>query len=759
MSCTGEGFKKETSNSELKGWMYKWTNYIKGYQKRYFVLAKGTLFYYRTPSEMAHTCRGALKLAGSVITAQSDGCHFVITNRGSQTYHLKTGTEVERQKWLTTLELAKNKAVRAEESSEDEKELTLDDQKKEIKALSDSLQGRLEELVTCNELIMKHGTSLLRVMNDLESSKQPLTLAKTISERATLNRITCTAMINSCQQFVTTAQSEGLKWLKILESQHEKCKKLENMVEQIALQQNQLEEQAMCAIKPGKLDHDSDEFFDAEESFSVDLPSSKSGQSIIKSESVSSSLEKRSYEADSEEEETVHARAQVLVHKNEELLPTSVSTTYLPGSAAPHVPARPSQRHSPIKKRKPLKRRSRIPEKPNHSLNLWSFMKNCIGRDLTRIPMPVNFSEPLSMLQRLTEDFENSYLLDKAAACSDPCQQLTYIATFVISAYANTSIRTNKPFNPLLGETYECDRTDDLGWRSLAEQVSHHPPIAALHIESDLWTSWEEWCITSKFRGKYLQVVPQGITHFLIHSTQSHITWRRVTTTVHNIIVGKLWIDHSGELDIVNHTSGEKCTMKFYQYSYFSKECTKLVKGTILDSKGDIKWVIKGTWDEQVEAAKVIRVSTDSRGKQIIDTGPPEVLWKRREGRESETMYNFSPFTIELNEEEADVAPTDTRFRPDQRAMELGEWEKANKLKIQLEEVQRSVRRKREEQAELAVQKGIEYPGYTPTWFKSEIDPLTRESIHVYQNHYWQSKQNQNWEACPEIYNLDNLTE
>lgn len=35
-------------------------------------------------------------------------------------------------------------------------------------------------------------------------------------------------------------------------------------------------------------------------------------------------------------------------------------------------------------------RRSRIPDKPNYSLNLWSIMKNCIGKDLSKIPMPVN---------------------------------------------------------------------------------------------------------------------------------------------------------------------------------------------------------------------------------------------------------------------------------------------------------------------------------------------------------------------------------
>lgn len=46
------------------------------------------------------------------------------------------------------------------------------------------------------------------------------------------------------------------------------------------------------------------------------------------------------------------------------------------------------------------RRRTRVPDKPNYPLNLWSIIKNCIGKDLSKIPMPVNFNEPLSMLQR-----------------------------------------------------------------------------------------------------------------------------------------------------------------------------------------------------------------------------------------------------------------------------------------------------------------------------------------------------------------------
>lgn len=86
--------------------------------------------------------------------------------------------------------------------------------------------------------------------------------------------------------------------------------------------------------------------------------------------------------------------------------------------------------------------------------------------------LQVNFSEPLSMLQRLTEELEYSEILDQAAMCDDSCEQLAYVAAFTVSAYATTLFRTGKPFNPLLGETFEFDRTEDFGWRSLAEQVS-----------------------------------------------------------------------------------------------------------------------------------------------------------------------------------------------------------------------------------------------------------------------------------------------
>jgi len=60
---------------------------------------------------------------------------------------------------------------------------------------------------------------------------------------------------------------------------------------------------------------------------------------------------------------------------------------------------------------------------------------------------------------------------------------------------------------------------------------------------------------------------------------------------------------------------------------------------------------------------------------------------------ELERCYHFTKFAVELNEMEPDVAPTDSRNRPDQRQMEEGNWDEANRVKVLLEEKQRAAAR------------------------------------------------------------------
>ena len=109
-----------------------------------------------------------------------------------------------------------------------------------------------------------------------------------------------------------------------------------------------------------------------------------------------------------------------------------------------------------------------------------------IGKDMTKMTLPVSFNEPTSLLQRPAEDLEYTDLLDTATGRTESTERMIYVAAFAASEYSSTTGRVAKPFNPLLGETYEYARPDK-GYRFLIEQISHHPPIGAAWAESPKW--------------------------------------------------------------------------------------------------------------------------------------------------------------------------------------------------------------------------------------------------------------------------------
>lgn len=62
-----------------------------------------------------------------------------------------------------------------------------------------------------------------------------------------------------------------------------------------------------------------------------------------------------------------------------------------------------------------------------------------------------------------------------------------------------------------------------------------------------------------------------------------------MTTTVHNIIVGKLWVDNHGDMDIKGEAGparGYVAHLKYLPYAYFSKDTQRKVTGVVNDPKG-----------------------------------------------------------------------------------------------------------------------------------------------------------------------------
>jgi len=117
-----------------------------------------------------------------------------------------------------------------------------------------------------------------------------------------------------------------------------------------------------------------------------------------------------------------------------------------------------------------VKRRDNIPPSNGAPPSLVSFLRKNVGKDLSTIAMPVTANEPLSLLERQAESLEYSHLLDLASATSmSSTERLLHIAAFAMSSLSASRIKERairKPFNPMLGETYELVR-EDRGFRFL----------------------------------------------------------------------------------------------------------------------------------------------------------------------------------------------------------------------------------------------------------------------------------------------------
>ena len=143
-----------------------------------------------------------------------------------------------------------------------------------------------------------------------------------------------------------------------------------------------------------------DEFHDAVEDvtqFSVTLPRQKAHLTHHRNPSNISKLYLQESESDEEEQKTI----KVTMHNANKEPVESAVTNAKPAQSQAVVAVKNSMNNkkpsaSDLESLKGIQltvklRRKEISPRPNYSLNLWAIMKNCIGKDLSKIPIPVNF--------------------------------------------------------------------------------------------------------------------------------------------------------------------------------------------------------------------------------------------------------------------------------------------------------------------------------------------------------------------------------
>ncbi|KAF2830712.1 hypothetical protein CC86DRAFT_166432 [Ophiobolus disseminans] len=472
-----------------------------------------------------------------------------------------------------------------------------------------------------------------------------------------------------------------------------------------------------------------DEFFDAN-----DGDGSKSQLLCIRRDSEDAERERReSHDEDSDGESTSSSDHSSGV----------IDRARFSSDAAPSLfPKKPTSL-SPLPL-SPVKRRTNIQAPKVQPPSLIAFLRKNVGKDLSTIAMPVSANEPTSLLQRLAEQLEYSELLDAAASApAETGERLVYMAAFAISAFSNARVKDRairKPFNPMLGETFELVR-EDKGFRFIAEKVVHRPVRMACQAEAQEWTFVQSPMPVQKFWGKSAELNTDGRGRVFLHKSNEHYSWIMATSYLRNIIAGEKYVEPSGTMTIVSETTGAKAVCTFKAGGMFAGR-SEDVTVQVFDAAGTaLPMGAQGKWTSSLEFTS----NNQPVGKTVWSVGPLV--------DNASKHYGLTTFAAALNQltpiEDGHVAPTDSRFRPDQKALEDGDLDRAEALKARLEERQRSRRRVMEEHGE----------SWRPRWFNKvengEAEALGEEEVWRLKSGkegYWECRERGQWEGVVDVF-------
>ncbi|KAL5704229.1 Oxysterol-binding protein-related protein 1C [Ranunculus cassubicifolius] len=700
----------------ISGILYKWVNYGRGWRPRWFVLQDGVLSYYKIhgpdkiqitsdstkgskligdeslrfvtrkyhnlnlPRNVHRNPVGEVHLKVSTIReSRSDDKRFSIYT-GTKRLHLRAEGRDDRAAWMEVLQAMKDMFPRMSNS---ELMAPIDN----AAVYTDKLRQRLldegvnEEVIQDCEQIMRNEFSGLQHQLVLLKQKQSL-LIDTL-------RYLETEKVDLENTLVDESQMQTKEHESSFRSRQEKYSDGSVSGSEGDNERNDAAEE--------DTDDEDNTFFDTR-----DFLSSSSFRSSASEFRISS------FDSDDEELYTIDS---------ENSLDSSIKDI---GSSYPHV-----------------RRRKKLPDpiEKEKGVSLWSMIKDNIGKDLTKVCLPVYFNEPLSSLQKCYEDLEYSYLLDRAyewGKRGNSLMRILNVAAFAVSGYASTDGRNCKPFNPLLGETYEADYPDK-GLRFFSEKVSHHPMIVACNCEGKGWKFWGDSNLKSKFWGRSIQLDPVGLLTLEFDDGEI-FQWSKVTTSIYNLILGKLYCDHYGTMRIQGNRE-YSCKLKFKEQSIIDRNPHQ-VQGVVQDKNGKTSASLIGKWDESMH---YVLGDFSGKGKGSDSSNEAHLLWKKSNQPNGPTRYNFTRFATTLNELtpglKEKLPPTDSRLRPDQRCLENGEYEMANSEKLRLEQRQRQSRKMQER-------------GWKPQWFVKDRDTGT----YRYTGGYWEAREKGNWGSCPDIF-------
>ncbi|KAK7503994.1 hypothetical protein BaRGS_00004726 [Batillaria attramentaria] len=247
-----------------------------------------------------------------------------------------------------------------------------------------------------------------------------------------------------------------------------------------------------------------------------------------------------------------------------------------------------------------------------------------IGMDLTKVVLPTFILERRSLLEMYADFFAHPDYFCKIADMPTPRDRMVQVVRWYMSAFhaGRPSEIAKKPYNPILGETFQCFWTlpdapettetvpgGPIPWGTqenlcfIAEQVSHHPPISAFYAEhynkkialdGYIWTK-------SKFLGLSIGVhmIGQSIISVLNHDEEYIFTF---PNGYGRSILTVPWVELGGKVQITCAKTGYNANIEFHTKPFYGGKKHRIT-GEIFEPNVKKPFVtIDGEWNGSMYA-------------------------------------------------------------------------------------------------------------------------------------------------------------
>jgi len=279
-----------------------------------------------------------------------------------------------------------------------------------------------------------------------------------------------------------------------------------------------------------------------------------------------------------------------------------------------------------------------------------------IGMDLTKITLPTYILERRSLLEMYADFFAHTDLFVKIATLETPQERMVQCMRWYLSAFhagiGRMSDVAKKPYNPIIGETFQCWMDPTVGdaytaptrdktfssegspcpWTKetdvsfIAEQVSHHPPISGFYAECPahkisangyIWTK-------SKFLGLAIgvEMVGQGVVTLVDYEEDYVITFPK---GYGRSILTVPWVELGGTCEIKCAKTGYSGKIDFLTKPFYGGDKNRLRAEVMSPNDKKPILVIEGQWNG-------IMTATDSKTKmtsEFVNTKTMPVIPKQ----------------------------------------------------------------------------------------------------------------------------------